>query len=67
MDRSCGCPVRAVLDGYSNTASKVAVTGSYNDLTDKPTIPTIWSGTQVQYDAITTPDDNTIYIITLAS
>lgn len=66
MDRSSGCPVRAVLDGYSNTASKVAITGSYNDLTDKPTIPVIWSGTQAQYDLLT-PDSNTIYIITSAS
>jgi hypothetical protein len=27
----------------------------------------IWRGTQAQYNAITTPDDNTIYIITSAS
>jgi hypothetical protein len=27
----------------------------------------VWRGTQSQYDAITTPDDNTIYIITSAS
>jgi hypothetical protein len=44
----------------------VSVTGSYNDLTDKPTIPQIWRGTQAQYDLLT-PDDNTIYIITSAS
>ena len=50
--------------------------GNYNDLTNKPTsLPanggnadtvggyTIWSGTQAQYDAITTKDANTIYII----
>lgn len=30
-------------------------------------IPQIWRGTQAQYDAITTPDPNTIYIITSAS
>ena len=41
--------------------------GSYNDLSNKPTIPVIWSGTQAQYDAIVTPDANTIYIITSAS
>jgi hypothetical protein len=39
----------------------VATSGSYNDLSNKPTIPTIWRGTQAQYDAITTPDNNTIY------
>ena len=63
--------------------SKVATSGSYNDLSNKPTIPTIpdslpanggnadtvnnfriWSGTQAQYDAITTKDSNTIYMIT---
>jgi hypothetical protein len=27
----------------------------------------IWSGTQVQYDLIQSPDSNTIYIITSAS
>ena len=67
--------------------------GNYNDLSNKPTIPSvpsnesavsggstlslvttgdkynwnnkanIWRGTQAQYDAITTPDNNTIYII----
>ena len=89
-----GCSVRGVMDHESNKVFKVAITGSYNDLTDKPTVPTvpsnetaasggttlsvvttgekytwnnkanIWRGTQVQYDAITTPDNNTIYIIT---
>lgn len=35
------------LDGYAKTAdlSKVATTGSYNDLTNKPTIPTVNNGT----------------------
>lgn len=37
--------------------------GSYNDLSDKPTIPQIWTGTQAQYDALTSYDSNTIYII----
>ena len=27
-------------------------------------ITKIWSGTQAQYDAITTPDDDTLYVIT---
>lgn len=43
--RYYGLCVRPVLDSYSNqatnVASKVAMTGSYNDLTDKPTIPTV--------------------------
>ena len=64
--RWAGSTVRAVLH-YPTNLHKVAITGSYNDLTDKPTIPTIWRGTQSQYDAITTPDSNTIYIITSAS
>ena len=35
------------LDGYAKTAdlSKVATTGSYNDLTNQPTIPTVNNGT----------------------
>lgn len=55
----------------------VATSGSYNDLSDKPTIPvlpfnivtgssqsyTIWSGTQTEYDGITTKDNNTLYFI----
>lgn len=42
--------------------------GSYTDLTDKPTIPQIWQGTQAQYEALSPNyDSNTIYIITAAS
>lgn len=42
--------------------------GSYTDLTDKPTIPQIWQGTQAQYEALSPNyDSNTIYIITTAS
>ena len=78
--------------------STVATSGSYNDLSNKPTIPSktsqltndsgyitsssiptslpanggnadtvdgysIWSGTQAQFDAITSKDANTIYLI----
>ena len=57
--------------------STVATSGSYNDLTNKPTIPSvpsnlvtgvsssyiIWLGTQSQYDAISTKDNNTLYFI----
>ena len=57
--------------------STVATSGSYNDLSNKPTIPSvpsnlvtgssasyiIWVGTQVQYDAISTKDNNTLYFI----
>ena len=58
----------------------VATSGSYNDLSNKPTIPSslpanggnadtvnnfhLWKGTQAEYDAITTKDSNTIYMIT---
>ena len=59
------------------TLSTVATSGSYNDLSNKPTIPTvpsnlvigssnsyiIWTGTQSQYDAISTKDNNTLYFI----
>lgn len=31
---------------------------------NKPTIPIIWSGTQAQFDLITTKDPNTIYLVT---
>lgn len=62
--------------------SKSTFSGSYNDLTNKPTIPTIpsslpanggnadtvdnfhiWQGTQAEYDAITTKNSNTIYLV----
>ena len=62
--------------------AKVATSGSYNDLSNKPTIPTIpsslpanggnadtidhlhiWQGTQAQYNAISSKDANTIYLI----
>ena len=57
--------------------STVATSGSYNDLSNKPTIPSvpsnlvtgssasyiIWTGTQTQYDAISTKDNNTLYFI----
>ena len=57
--------------------STVATSGSYNDLTNKPTIPSvpsnivtgssnsyiIWTGTQSQYDSITSKDNNTLYFI----
>ena len=33
------------------------------DMVESTSISTIWSGTQVQYDAITTKDPNTFYII----
>ena len=59
------------------TLSTVAISGSYNDLTNKPSIPSIpsnlvtgssvsyiiWVGTQTQYDAISTKDNNTLYFI----
>ena len=56
------------------TLSTVATSGSYNDLSNKPSIPSnlvtgsstsyiIWVGTQAQYDAISTKDNNTLYFI----
>ena len=46
-----------------NTLSVVTTGDKYN-WNNKANI---WRGTQAQYDAITTPDNNTIYIITSAS
>jgi len=43
--------------------NKSDFSGNYNDLTNKPTIPSIWSGTKAQYDAIAVKDINTIYLI----
>ena len=57
--------------------STVATSGSYNDLSNKPTIPSvpsnlvtgssasyiIWIGTQTQYDNLPTKDNNTLYFI----
>lgn len=60
--------------------NKSDFTGDYNDLTNKPTIPTytagdgitisnnvisakIWQGTKAQYEALTTKDSTTIYLI----
>ena len=48
----------------------VATSGSYNDLTDKPTIPSLngyvkfWTGTQAQYEALAPNyDSDTLYLI----
>ena len=52
----------------SQTASwdaKSNFSGSYNDLTNKPTIPSIWSGTEEQWSQISggTLDANCIYLV----
>ena len=45
--------------------AKSNFSGSYNDLTDKPTIPSIWSGTEAQWSQISggTLDNNTLYLV----
>ena len=57
--------------------STVATSGSYNDLSNKPIIPSIpsnlvtgstvsyiiWIGTQAEYDGLSTKDNNTLYFI----
>lgn len=43
--------------------NKSDFSGNYNDLTNKPTIPVIWAGTQAQFDALPSKDPNTIYLI----
>ena len=62
-----------ITSGDLPTLATVATSGSYTDLSDKPTIPTntvssttittIVSCTQAEYDALT-PDANTLYVIT---
>lgn len=70
------------ISGKADTSSlaTVATSGSYNDLSNKPTIPSytagsgitisnnvisakIWSGTQAQFDVLTTKDNDCIYLI----
>ena len=61
------------LSNYAKTANlaTVATTGSYNDLTNKPTIPTVGTiasynvsfVTQSEYNALSSKDSNTIYYI----
>lgn len=36
---------------------------SLNDKADKDSVPTIWKGTQSEYDALGTYDNNTLYLI----
>lgn len=43
--------------------NKSDFSGNYNDLTNKPTIPVIWAGTQAEFDQIAVKDPNTIYLI----
>lgn len=72
---------KSVLDSITEEEiikwdNKSNFSGSYNDLTNKPTsLPAnggnsdtidgvhIWTGTQTQFDVITTKDANTIYIV----
>lgn len=60
-NREYGYSVRGVLD--SKQLQPVSFSGDYNDLANKPTIPTVWTGTQAEYDAITSPSASTIYFI----
>lgn len=43
--------------------STVAISGSYNDLSNKPDIPICVVKTKAEYDALTTKDANTYYFI----
>lgn len=49
----------------TNWNNKSDFSGSYNDLSDKPTIPSIWSGSEAQWAQISggTLDNNTIYLV----
>lgn len=57
--------ILSVIAAKANSSSlaTVATSGSYTDLINKPTIPSIWTGTQAQYDLIDPIDPSTIYII----
>ena len=57
--------ILSVIAAKANSSSlaTVATSGSYNDLSNKPTIPSIWVGTQQEYDLIDPIDPSTIYII----
>lgn len=65
-NRRNGSPIRGVFV-EKPFLSTVAYSGDYDNLSNKPTIPQIWSGTQAQYDLIQSPDPNTIYIIIASS
>ncbi len=43
--------------------AKSDFSGSYNDLTNKPTIPSVWYGTKTEYNNIAVKDPDTIYFI----
>lgn len=77
--------LQSTLDGkaassHTHTASQVsglatvATSGSYNDLSNKPSIPqptvsaasgnlTLWTGTESEYNSISSKDPNTLYFI----
>lgn len=72
--------IGAAASSHTHTASQVsglatvATSGSYNDLSNKPSIPqptvkaasgtlTLWTGTQDQYDTITSKSNTTLYFI----
>lgn len=73
--------IGAAASSHTHTAAQVsglatvATSGSYNDLSNKPSIPqptvkaasgtlTLWTGTQDQYDTITSKSNTTLYFIT---
>ena len=60
--------------GSKPSFATVATSGSYNDLSNKPSIPqptvkaasgtlTLWTGTESEYNTIATKDPNTLYFI----
>lgn len=53
---SGGIPASDIASGVIPTVPSNIVTGSSQSYT-------IWSGTQAQYDALATKDNNTIYLI----
>ena len=72
--------IGAAASSHTHTAAQVsglatvAKSGSYNDLSNKPSIPqptvkaasgtlTLWTGTETEYNDIATKDPNTLYFI----
>jgi hypothetical protein len=63
----------------TSSLAGVATSGAYSDLSGTPSIPSsaadvgaveamqsglkLWTGSQSQYDAITSPDTNTLYVV----
>ena len=55
--------VNTTILQYKNSQVNVLGILSYDDLMDKPYIPSIWTGSQSDYDNLDSVDNNTLYVI----